>query len=38
LYTTVPERTFHRIIDSQSPEDTVRLSAPKRLFWGRYRG
>ncbi|CAP92705.1 hypothetical protein E8E15_002425 [Penicillium rubens] len=33
LYTTVPERTFHRIIDSQSPEDTVRLSAPKRLFW-----
>ncbi|KAJ5186086.1 hypothetical protein N7491_006043 [Penicillium cf. griseofulvum] len=32
LYTTVPEKTFHRIID-QTPEDAVSLSAPRRLFW-----
>ncbi|KAJ6142502.1 hypothetical protein N7471_001955 [Penicillium samsonianum] len=33
LYTTVPEKTFHRIIDPQTPEDGARLPAPERLFW-----
>ncbi|KAJ5359807.1 hypothetical protein N7517_008998 [Penicillium concentricum] len=32
LYTTVPEKTFHRVID-QTPEDAARLPAPERLFW-----
>ncbi|KGO67470.1 hypothetical protein PITC_009210 [Penicillium italicum] len=33
LYTNVPEKAFHRIIDPQTSEDTARLPPPERLFW-----
>ncbi|EKV11533.1 MacI [Penicillium digitatum] len=33
LYTTVPEKTFHRVIKHQIPEDAARLSVSERLVW-----
>ncbi|KAJ5951554.1 uncharacterized protein N7479_009967 [Penicillium vulpinum] len=33
LYTTVPEKTFHRLTD-KTPESATRLSASQRFVWG----